>query len=179
MCGCAGWSAPLLFTYDKNRFSHDVAHCQIDRSYLCRIRWKRVCCIQFYGEKKNKNKKQNKNKTKKNCWLTIVGGHFFALTPSIYVRNGTMRLFVKRSESILKSPSSYSIIIIAETSYIARSAHMSNLRISWLKSSENHHNFWTVQDSLMKYHWWACLINLCLIDKNENCCISSFLVMCP
>ena len=24
--GCAGWSAPLLFTYDKNRFSHDGAH---------------------------------------------------------------------------------------------------------------------------------------------------------
>ena len=24
--GCAGWSAPLLFTYGINRFSHDVAH---------------------------------------------------------------------------------------------------------------------------------------------------------
>ena len=24
--GCAGWSAPLLFAYGKNRFSHDVAH---------------------------------------------------------------------------------------------------------------------------------------------------------
>ena len=24
--GCTGWSAPLLFTYDKNRFSHDVAY---------------------------------------------------------------------------------------------------------------------------------------------------------
>ena len=24
--GCAGWSAPLLFAYDMNRFSHDVAH---------------------------------------------------------------------------------------------------------------------------------------------------------
>ena len=24
--GCAGWSAPLLFAYDINRFSHDVAH---------------------------------------------------------------------------------------------------------------------------------------------------------
>ena len=23
--GCAGWSAPLLFAYDKNRFSHGVA----------------------------------------------------------------------------------------------------------------------------------------------------------
>ena len=55
--GCAGWSAPLLFTYDKNRFSHDVA--QINRSYLFRIRWKTVCCVQFYGEKKN-------------CWFTIV-----------------------------------------------------------------------------------------------------------
>ena len=26
MCGCAGWSAHLLFAYGKNRFSHDVAH---------------------------------------------------------------------------------------------------------------------------------------------------------
>ena len=24
--GCAGWSAPLLFAFCKNRFSHDVAH---------------------------------------------------------------------------------------------------------------------------------------------------------
>ena len=24
--GCAGWSAPLLFAYDKSRFCHDVAH---------------------------------------------------------------------------------------------------------------------------------------------------------
>ena len=45
--GCTGWSAPLLFTYDKNRFCHDVAHFQINMSYLCRIRRKRVCCIQF------------------------------------------------------------------------------------------------------------------------------------
>ena len=50
--GCAGRSAPLLLTYDKNRFFYDVAHFQINRSYLCRIRRKRVCCIQFYGEKK-------------------------------------------------------------------------------------------------------------------------------
>ena len=56
---------------------------------------------------------------------------------------------------------------------------MSNLRISLWKSSENHHNFWTVQDSLMKYHIWAYLTKLCLKDKNENGCISSFLVMRP
>ena len=24
--GCAGWSAPLLFAYGINRFSHDLAH---------------------------------------------------------------------------------------------------------------------------------------------------------
>ena len=42
----------LSFTYDKNRLSHDVAHFPINRSYRCRIRRKRVCCIQFYGEKK-------------------------------------------------------------------------------------------------------------------------------
>ena len=50
--GFAGWSASLLFTYDKNRVSHDSAHFHINRSYLCRIRRKRVYCIQFYGEKK-------------------------------------------------------------------------------------------------------------------------------
>ena len=85
--GCAGWSVPLLFTYDKNRFSHDVAHLQINRSYLCRIRRKRVCCIQFYGEKKQ-------------LLIYNSGDHFcrgfienkFAPSPSICVRNGTMRL---------------------------------------------------------------------------------------
>ena len=29
LCGCAGWSAPLLFAYGINRFSHDVALCDI------------------------------------------------------------------------------------------------------------------------------------------------------
>ena len=164
--GCAGWSAPLLFTYDKNRFSHDVAHFQIIRSCLCRIRKKRVCCLQFYGEKNN---------SRGHFFFFFCRGFIenkFALTPSICVRNGTTRLFVQRPESVLKSTSSYRSI--AETSYIAGSAHMSNLRIS-----ENHHHFWTVQDSLMKYHRWAYLINLGLLDKNENCYISSFLVMCP
>ena len=54
--GCAGSSAPLLFTYDKNRFSHDVANFQINRSYRCHIKKKKVCCIQFYVEKKKKKK---------------------------------------------------------------------------------------------------------------------------
>ena len=39
--------------------------------------------------------------------------------------------------------------------------------------------FWMIQDSLMKFHMRAYLINLCLIDKNENYCISSFRVICP
>ena len=26
LCRCTGWSAPLLFAYGTNRFSHDVAH---------------------------------------------------------------------------------------------------------------------------------------------------------
>ena len=30
--GCAGWSAPLLFAYGKNRFSDDVAHTQCVRT---------------------------------------------------------------------------------------------------------------------------------------------------
>ena len=88
--GCTGWSASLLFTYDTNRFFHDVAHFQINRSYLCRIRRKRICCIQFYGETSN-------------CWFTIVGVIFcrgfienkFAMTRSIVrVRKCTMRLFM-------------------------------------------------------------------------------------
>ena len=64
MRGCAGWSVPLLCIYHKNRLSHDVAHFQINTSYLRRIRREGVCCIQIYGKKK---------KTKKNnCWFTIV-----------------------------------------------------------------------------------------------------------
>ena len=73
----------LLFIYDKNRLSHGVAHFQINRSYLCRIRRKRVCCIQFYGENK--------------IDLPYRGSYFaeeFALTRSICVTNGTMRRFV-------------------------------------------------------------------------------------
>ena len=89
---CEGWSAPLLFKYDESRFSHDVAHFLINMSYLCRIRRKTICCIQFNGEKQKQN----------NCSFTIVGVIFcrgftenkFAPTPSICVRNGTMRLFV-------------------------------------------------------------------------------------
>ena len=26
LCGCAGWSAPLLLAYGKNRFSHNMVH---------------------------------------------------------------------------------------------------------------------------------------------------------
>ena len=65
--GCAGRSVPLLFTYDKNRFSHDVAHFQTNRSHLCRIRRKPDYCIQFYGEKK--------------MFIYHSGGHFL---PRIY-----------------------------------------------------------------------------------------------
>ena len=124
--GCAGWSASLLFTYDKNRLSHDVAHFQINRSYLCLIRRKRVCCIQLtvknYNNKKKKKKtrkkkqqqqqkkkqtkktkkkKKNNNNNKKQLLIYHSVSHFFCrgfienkfvLTPSICVRNGTMRL---------------------------------------------------------------------------------------
>ena len=36
--GCAGWSAPLLFAYGINRFSHDVAHFISDRN-SCSKQW--------------------------------------------------------------------------------------------------------------------------------------------
>ena len=51
-------------------------HVQINRSYFCRIRRKRFCCIQFYGEKKNKQQQQHQQKKKKG-WFTIVGVIFF------------------------------------------------------------------------------------------------------
>ena len=43
---------PLLFTYDKTGFSHDVTHFQIDRSYLCRIRRKEFVASNFTVKKK-------------------------------------------------------------------------------------------------------------------------------
>ena len=33
LCGCAGWSAPLVFTYGINRFSHDLA--QVESLQSC------------------------------------------------------------------------------------------------------------------------------------------------
>ena len=32
LCGCAGWSAPLLFAFGINRFSHDVVHIYQDQT---------------------------------------------------------------------------------------------------------------------------------------------------
>ena len=71
------------------RLSHDVAHFQINKSYLCRFRRNEFVASNFTVKKNN-------------CWFTIVGVIFcrgfienkFALTPSICLRNGTMRLFV-------------------------------------------------------------------------------------
>ena len=34
--GCAGWSAPLFFTYGINRFSHNVAHIAFKEWFYCR-----------------------------------------------------------------------------------------------------------------------------------------------
>ena len=34
LCECAGWSAPLLFAYGKNGFSHDVAHIHYDWMHI-------------------------------------------------------------------------------------------------------------------------------------------------
>ena len=74
----------------QNRFSHNMAHFQINRLYLCRIRRKEFVASNFTVKKK----KQKTN----NCWFTIIGVIFcrgfikskFGLTPSICVRNGTM-----------------------------------------------------------------------------------------
>ena len=37
LCRCAGWSAPLLFAYGINRFSHDKAHIIVMSERLCLI----------------------------------------------------------------------------------------------------------------------------------------------
>ena len=74
----------------QNRFSHDVTHFQIDRSYLCRIRRKEFVASNFTVKKKKK------------LLIYHSGCHFcrgflekkIALNSSICVRNGTMRLFV-------------------------------------------------------------------------------------
>ena len=69
----------------QNRFSHDVTHFQIDRSYLCRIRRKEFVASNFTIKKKQKNK----NKKKNNCWFTIVGVIFaedFLKTNLLWIR---------------------------------------------------------------------------------------------
>ena len=79
----------------QNRFSHDVTHFQIDRSYLCRIRRKEFVASNFTAKKKKKKKK-------KQLLIYHSGCHFyrgflenkFALNSSIWVRNGTVRLLV-------------------------------------------------------------------------------------
>ena len=57
----------------QNRFSHDVTHFQIDRSYLCRIRKKEFVASNFTVKKKKQQQQKKKNKKKNNCWFTIVG----------------------------------------------------------------------------------------------------------
>ena len=42
----------------QNRFSHDVTHFQINRSYLCRIRRKEFVASNFTAKKKKKKKKK-------------------------------------------------------------------------------------------------------------------------
>ena len=37
LCGCSDLSVPMMLAYGKNRFSHDVSHCQ-------------VLMIKFYNE---------------------------------------------------------------------------------------------------------------------------------
>ena len=82
----------------QNRFSHDVTHFQIDRSYLCHIRKKEFVASNFTVKKKTTT-----NKTKQKQLLIYHSGcHFcrrflenkFAVNSSICVRNWTMWLFV-------------------------------------------------------------------------------------
>ena len=90
--GCAGGSVPLLFTYDKNRFSHDVAHFQINRSYHCHLEGKAFVASNFTVKKKQQQQLLIYYSGVIFCRGFIENK--FALTPSICVRNGIMRLFV-------------------------------------------------------------------------------------
>ena len=44
---------------------------------------------------------------------------------------------------------------------------------------ENQHNYWTVQDNLMKLHRLTQLVKMCVVGKNEKSCSFILLVICP
>ena len=70
LCGCAGWSAPLLFAHGKSRFSHDEAQIcfllftdpeSVARDFFCFMA--KNTLFSFYGKRVKKNhQKWQKNK---------------------------------------------------------------------------------------------------------------------
>ena len=56
----------------QNRFSHDMTHFQIDRSYPCRIRRKEFVASNFTVKKTKKKHTHTQKKKKNNCWFTKV-----------------------------------------------------------------------------------------------------------
>ena len=45
LCGCAGWSAPLLFALGMNRFSHDMVHIYQDQTEVAAWSWSALFAI--------------------------------------------------------------------------------------------------------------------------------------
>ena len=74
---------PLLFTYDKNRFSHDVAHFQINRSYLCRIR--RIEGKEFVASNFT---------VKKQLLIYHSGGHFDTIGTYVQPANQLVKIVI-------------------------------------------------------------------------------------
>ena len=52
LCGCAGWSAPLLFAYGINRYSHDVSHFILEGFYNKFSIFSGVWIFQTFNNKK-------------------------------------------------------------------------------------------------------------------------------
>ena len=57
--GCAGWSAPLLFAYDINTFSHEFAHILLQCKINAMLNNNIFAMIVMYTSKKKVNRKVN------------------------------------------------------------------------------------------------------------------------
>ena len=64
--GCAGWSAPSLFAYGKNRFSHDVVQVQISCSF--HLRGKRCKSITYSCRESTHHCEMSCDMTKPTKW---------------------------------------------------------------------------------------------------------------
>ena len=72
--GCAGWSAPLLFAYGINRFSHDVAHKTAfsDGTLYYRMIHIHISCV-CHGELELSDRDKYLNKKTVNKYIRYLG----------------------------------------------------------------------------------------------------------